>query len=64
MPLVKTLKEKSPEEREEKALEEGVPEGEIIYRSVRQDGKYTLEEYTSGVGLVASLAHVQHAPDE
>jgi formate/nitrite transporter FocA (FNT family) len=47
MPTIKTLKEKPPEEREEKALEKSLAEGEIIYRSVRQDGKHTLEQTTS-----------------
>ncbi len=56
---IKTIKEKPPDVREEKALEEGLAEGEIIYRSVRQDGKYTLQETTSALawsGVAAGIS--------
>jgi formate/nitrite transporter FocA (FNT family) len=56
---IKTIKEKPPEAREEKALEESLAEGEIIYRSVRQDGKYTLQQTTSALawsGVAAGIS--------
>lgn len=72
-----------PEERDDRAKEaeaheESVPEGEIIYRSVRQDGEYTLRRPSSELiwsGVAAGLsmgfslagegllkAHVPEAP--
>jgi formate/nitrite transporter FocA (FNT family) len=46
-------------QKEQKAEEEGVPEGEIIYRSVRQDGSRSLK-WTSGElawsGLAAGIS--------
>jgi hypothetical protein len=30
--------------RERKAREQGVPDGELIYRSVRQDGEHALSQ--------------------
>ena len=56
---IRTIKQKSPEEREEKALDEGVAEGEIIYRSVRQDGITTLQEKTAALawsGVAAGIS--------
>jgi formate-nitrite transporter family protein len=56
---IKTINDESPEQQEEKALEEGIPEGEIIYRSVRQDGKHTLDASTSALawsGLAAGIS--------
>jgi formate/nitrite transporter FocA (FNT family) len=46
-------------EKEKKAKEEGVPEGELIYRSVRQDGDYTLGLTSTELawsGLAAGLS--------
>jgi hypothetical protein len=42
-------------EQEEKAKEEGVPEGEVIYRSVRQDGEHALG-LSSGALIWSGLA--------
>ncbi len=56
---IKTLRQQPPDEREEKALEESLAEGEIIYRSVRQDGMNTLEETTSALawsGVAAGIS--------
>ena len=56
---IKTLKQKPPEEREEKALEESLAEGEIIYRSVRQDGMLTLQQTTAALawsGVAAGIS--------
>jgi hypothetical protein len=46
-------------EQEKKAKEEGVPEGEIIYRSVRQDGEYALQQSSTELawsGLAAGMS--------
>jgi formate/nitrite transporter FocA (FNT family) len=59
MPAIKSIKEQPPEQREEQALEKSLAEGEIIYRSVRQDGKHTLEETTSALawsGVAAGMS--------
>jgi formate-nitrite transporter family protein len=56
---VKTIKQKSPDEREEKALDESLAEGEIIYRSVRQDGMITLRATTAALawsGIAAGIS--------
>lgn len=56
---VKTIKHKSPDEREEKALDESLAEGEIIYRSVRQDGVLTLQQTTAALawsGIAAGIS--------
>jgi len=56
---IKTLKQKPPDEREEKALEESLAEGEIIYRSVRQDGMLTLQQTTAALawsGIAAGIS--------
>jgi len=45
--------------QEERARQEGVPEGELIYRSVRQDGEYALRQPSSVLiwsGLAAGLS--------
>lgn len=45
--------------KEEEAHEEGVPEGEIVYRSARQDGEYTLARPSRTLawsGLAAGLS--------
>ena len=47
------------ETQEHKAEEEKVPEGDLIYRSVRQDGEYALNETSSALmwsGLAAGLS--------
>jgi formate/nitrite transporter FocA (FNT family) len=64
------------EEQERKAKEEGVPEGALIYRSVRQDGEYALEQssvelmwsglaagISMGFSLVAEGLIRAHLPD-
>src|SRR5690242_9158022 len=46
-------------EQERKAKDEGVPEGDLIYRSVRQDGEYELQQTSSTLmwsGLAAGLS--------
>jgi formate/nitrite transporter FocA (FNT family) len=46
-------------EQEERAREEGVPEGELIYRSVRQDGDFALDQSSSELmwsGFAAGLS--------
>jgi len=56
---VKTIKQQSPDEREEEALDKGLAEGEIIYRSVRQDGMVTLQETTAALvwsGIAAGIS--------
>ena len=56
---IKTIKEKSPDQREEKALNESLAEGEIIYRSVRQDGMMTLQQTTAALawsGIAAGIS--------
>jgi len=48
-----------PDEREEEALDKGLAEGEIIYRSVRQDGMVTLQETTAALvwsGIAAGIS--------
>jgi len=53
------MTERRESEKEKKAKEEGVPEGEIIYRSVRQDGEYALCQTSSTLiwsGLAAGLS--------
>jgi formate/nitrite transporter FocA (FNT family) len=45
--------------QESEAKKQGVPEGDLIYRSVRQDGEYALEETSSALlwsGLAAGLS--------
>jgi formate/nitrite transporter FocA (FNT family) len=45
--------------KEARAKEEGVPEGDVIYRSVRQDGEYALSQSSSTLmwsGLAAGLS--------
>jgi len=47
------------EEQERKAKDEGVPEGDLIYRSVRQDGEYALQQSSVELmwsGLAAGLS--------
>jgi len=47
------------EEQEKKAKEEGVPEGDLIYRSVRQDGEFALQQSSAELmwsGLAAGLS--------
>ena len=56
---IRTIKQKPAEEREEEAQEHGLAEGEIIYRSVRQDGMHTLEETTAALawsGMAAGIS--------
>jgi formate/nitrite transporter FocA (FNT family) len=46
-------------EQEHKAAEQGVPEGELIYRSIRQDGEYALGQTTMELmwsGLAAGIS--------
>jgi formate-nitrite transporter family protein len=45
--------------QERKAKEQGVPEGDLIYRSVRQDGEYALQQTSSELlwsGLAAGMS--------
>jgi formate/nitrite transporter FocA (FNT family) len=47
------------EQQEKKAKEEGVPEGDLIYRSVRQDGEFALQQSSAELmwsGLAAGLS--------
>jgi len=70
--------ERSEEAQEQKAKDEGVPEGDLIYRSVRQDGEYALRQpsvdlmwsgFAAGLSMGFSLiaegllrAHLPDAP--
>src|SRR3954465_11228622 len=56
---IRTINQKPTEEREEEAQAHGLAEGEIIYRSVRQDGMHTLEETTAALawsGMAAGIS--------
>src|SRR4051794_39334268 len=54
-----TIHDKPDAEKEDEAHEESLAEGEIIYRSVRQDGENTLAETTSALawsGVAAGIS--------
>src|SRR4051812_40008821 len=51
--------EGDPEDKERKAADHGVPEGEVVYRSVRQDGDHTLAQPSVDLawsGLAAGIS--------